>query len=87
MNTTTTDQRKPTAAPRGDSGATTEVTPTVNHYVSKARIARSIVESVAVRAVCGERLIVQSQGEGRTDAPDAIICLDCEWLYSQMKER
>jgi hypothetical protein len=74
---------RPTTAPRGDV-RDADTTPTLNHYVRKDRITRSIVEGVAVRAACGERFVVTSQGGGRTDAPAAIVCPDCEALFERM---
>lgn len=74
-----------TTQPKPGVGGVAGPLPTVNHRVRKDRIVRSIVEGVAVRAACGERFVVEAQGSGRTDAPEAMNCPICEWLYGQMR--
>lgn len=61
-----------------------ETPPSVNHYVRRDRILRSIVEGVPVRAACGERFVVEARGGGRTHDATGIICPACEALYERM---
>lgn len=56
--------------------------PTLNHYVNKAEITRSVVTGGPVTALCGATYVVTAHGGGRTDAPTAAVCDTCASIYS-----
>lgn len=74
----------PAAGSLGDID-TEDQASTVNHFVRNADITRSLVEGIAVRAVCGQRFVVGAQGGGRMDAADAIVCAACQSRYERMR--
>lgn len=60
--------------------------PIVNHYVPKWEITESIVTGCKVTALCGERYVVNSQGNGEVSASGrgSVICPLCGTIYDGM---
>lgn len=57
----------------------------LNHYVRKSEITRSIVEGVAVVALCGTRVLTSAQGNGNTGNRRLQTCAMCSLTYESMK--
>lgn len=63
-----------------------------NHYVSKSKITRSIVENVAVRALCGEMVFCTHQGAFAVQSNEVAhelfsTCRECDEIYDLFGQR
>lgn len=58
----------------------------LNHFVKKSDITRSIVFGVDVRALCGDRFVVEPVGDGEVADSDAETCPLCSIIYAGIEE-
>lgn len=57
---------------------------TVNHFVSKANVTRSVVFGVPVKTLCGDRLVVEPE-DGEVADGEAAVCALCSIVYASLE--
>ncbi|MGP6172008.1 DUF3039 domain-containing protein [Microbacterium sp. A204] len=57
----------------------------LNHYIRKSDITRSIVEGVAVPALCGDMDVVVARGNGSVKSSRGMACPLCQLVYEELR--